>query len=173
MTVPEQMASLRRAIRRLLTERLGEQTSRPFMHLLALKSIADGVRSQAAIAERMLVDAPSVSRLVARLRQAVLAKIGELEHTVSLVRAGDRAAAVSAVETGRGRALMDEIREVSAVLTADQDTEWARLTTAIQHRERALVGLDAAGVLLTALLAWFAGLVIRRALRALRSAEAK
>ncbi len=113
-----------------------------------------------------------MSRLVARLRQAVLAKIGELEHTVSLVRAGDRAAAVSAVETGRGRALMDEIREVSAVLTADQDTEWARLTTAIQHRERALVGLDAAGVLLTALLAWFAGLVIRRALRALRSAEA-
>ncbi len=74
MTVPEQMASLRRAIRRLLTERLGEQTSRPFMQLLALKSIADGVRSQAAIAERMLVDAPSVSRLVARLEEDGLVK---------------------------------------------------------------------------------------------------
>nr|WP_225887901.1 MarR family transcriptional regulator [Myxococcus xanthus] len=73
------MASLRRAIRRLLTERLGEQTSRPFMQLLALKSIADGVRSQAAIAERMLVDAPSVSRLVARLEEDGLVKrsIGE------------------------------------------------------------------------------------------------
>ncbi|ABF92124.1 transcriptional regulator, MarR family [Myxococcus xanthus DK 1622] len=74
MTVPEQMASLRRAIRRLLTERLGEQTSRPFMQLLALKSIADGVRSQSAIAERMLVDAPSVSRLVARLEEDGLVK---------------------------------------------------------------------------------------------------
>ncbi|WP_410477847.1 MarR family winged helix-turn-helix transcriptional regulator [Myxococcus sp. MxC21-1] len=74
MTVPEQMASLRRAIRRLLTERLGEQTSRPFMQLLALKSIADGVRSQAAIAERLLVDAPAVSRLVARLEEDGLVK---------------------------------------------------------------------------------------------------
>lgn len=69
MTVPEQMASLRRAIRRLITERLGEQTGRPFMQLLALKSISDGVRSQSAIAERLLVDAPAVSRLVARLEE--------------------------------------------------------------------------------------------------------
>ncbi|WP_426753572.1 MarR family winged helix-turn-helix transcriptional regulator [Myxococcus sp. Y35] len=63
------MASLRRALRRLLTERLGEQTHRPFMQLLALKAIADGVRSQSAIAERLLVDAPAVSRLVARLEE--------------------------------------------------------------------------------------------------------
>ncbi len=69
MTVAEQMASLRRTIRRLITERLGEQTSRPFMQLLALKSIAEGARSQAAIAERLLVDAPAVSRLVARLEE--------------------------------------------------------------------------------------------------------
>lgn len=74
MTVPEQMASLRRAVRRRLTERLGERTSRPFMQLLALKSIADGVRSQSAIAERLIVDAPAVSRLVARLEEDGLVK---------------------------------------------------------------------------------------------------
>ncbi|ATB49263.1 MarR family transcriptional regulator [Corallococcus macrosporus DSM 14697] len=79
MTLPEQMASLRRAIRRLLTERLGEQTSRPFMQLLALQSIADGVRSQAAIAERLLVDAPAVSRLVGRLEEDGLVKRGPSE----------------------------------------------------------------------------------------------
>ena len=67
---------------------------------------------------------------------------------------------------------MEEIREISAALTAEQDTEWARLTRAIQGRERLLVGLDAAGVLLAALLAWLAALVIRRGLRALRAAEA-
>ncbi len=112
------------------------------------------------------------SRLAASLRSAVLAKLDELERTVVAARGGDRAAALARVTTGEGRALMEDIREVSVALTAAQDAESVRLTKAIQHRERLLVGLDAAGVLLTVLLAWFAGLVIRRALRALRSAEA-
>ena len=113
------------------------------------------------------------SQLVARLHRAVLAKLGELGRTVALARGGDRAAALALLTTGEGRALMEEVREVAATLMAEQDAAWARLTRAIQGRERLLVGLEAAGVLLTALLAWFAALVIRRALRALRSAEAE
>ena len=114
----------------------------------------------------------AMGQLVARLRRAILAKRDELGRTVTLARDGDRAAALTVVTTGKGRALMEEIREVSAALTAEQDAEWARLTKAIQGRERLLVGLDAAGVLLTALLAWLAAVVIRRGLRALRSAGA-
>ncbi len=113
-----------------------------------------------------------MGELVARLRRAVLAKRDELGRTVALARGGDRAAALAAVTAGEGLALMEEIREISAALTAEQDTEWARLTRAIQGRERLLVGLDAAGVLLAALLTWLAALVIRRGLRALRFAEA-
>jgi len=67
MTLAEQLGSLRRSLRRLLSERLGEQTGRPFMQLLALKAIAEGVRTQAALAERLSVDPPAVSRLVDRL----------------------------------------------------------------------------------------------------------
>jgi DNA-binding MarR family transcriptional regulator len=68
MTLPEQVAYLRRTMYRLLTRRLSGRTSRPLMQLLTLKSIAvEGGRTQAALAERLLVDAPAVSRLVDRL----------------------------------------------------------------------------------------------------------
>ncbi|MCP3140789.1 MarR family winged helix-turn-helix transcriptional regulator [Pyxidicoccus xibeiensis] len=69
MTLPEQLGSLRRALRRLLTERLGEQTGRPFMQLLALKVIAGGARSQVSLADGLSVDPPAVSRLVDRLEE--------------------------------------------------------------------------------------------------------
>jgi DNA-binding MarR family transcriptional regulator len=77
MTLPEQLAAVRRTMHRLMTRRLSGRTRRPFQQLLALKSIAvDGVRTQAALAERMLVDAPAVSRLVDRLEGEGLVKRG-------------------------------------------------------------------------------------------------
>jgi MarR family transcriptional regulator for hemolysin len=68
MTLAEQVASVRRTIHRLLKRRLSRHTERPFTQMLALKAIDRGeVRSQAALAERLLVDPPAVSRLVDRL----------------------------------------------------------------------------------------------------------
>lgn len=86
MTVAEQLGSLRRSLRRLLSERLGEQTGRPFMQLLALKAVAEGVRTQAALAERLLVDPPAVSRLVDRLEEdgLVSRRAGENRRCVRL-----------------------------------------------------------------------------------------
>ncbi|NOJ80944.1 MarR family winged helix-turn-helix transcriptional regulator [Myxococcus xanthus] len=126
MTVPEQMASLRRAIRRLLTERLGEQTSRPFMQLLALNAIADGVRSQAAIAERLLVDAPAVSRLVARLEEDGLVKRSTAEDR--------RCARLELSPAGQAElnllrdALLWTDAELLRYLTAQEMAEFKRLT---------------------------------------------
>jgi signal transduction histidine kinase len=111
-------------------------------------------------------------RLVARLHRAASAKLDELDHTVALARGGDRAAALGVVATGRGKALMEEVREVGAALAAEQDTEWTRLTKAIRTRERRLVALDAAGAVLAAGIAWSAARAIRHTLRALRTAEA-
>lgn len=113
-----------------------------------------------------------MSGLVARLRRAVLAKRDELGRTVALARDGDHAAALALVASGEGRALMGEVHEVSAALAAEQDAAWSMLTGDVQDRERLLVGLDAAGALVVAVLTWFAARVIRRGLRALRSAEA-
>lgn len=75
MTLPEQVGSLRRALHRLVSRRLSVRTRRPFSQLLALKFVDRlGVRSQAALAERMLMDAPAVSRLVDRLAEEGLMK---------------------------------------------------------------------------------------------------
>jgi len=75
MTLAEQVASIRRTVHRLLTRRLSKRTERPFMQMLALKAIDRGeVQSQAALAERLLVDPPAVSRLVDRLVEDGLMK---------------------------------------------------------------------------------------------------
>jgi DNA-binding MarR family transcriptional regulator len=75
MTLAEQVASIKRTVHRLLTRRLGKRTDRPFMQMVALKAIDRGeVQSQAALAERLLVDPPAVSRLVDRLVEDGLMK---------------------------------------------------------------------------------------------------
>lgn len=74
MTLPEQVGAVRRSIHRLLNRRLSQRTRRPLQHLLALKYIAKGVRTQVELAERLAVDAPAVSRLVDRLEEEGLVK---------------------------------------------------------------------------------------------------
>lgn len=75
MTLPEQVGSLRRTLHRLVGRRLSGRTRRPFTQLLAMKFIARlGVRTQAELAERLLMDAPGVSRLVDRLEEEGLVK---------------------------------------------------------------------------------------------------
>ena len=111
-------------------------------------------------------------RLILRLRGAILAKLDELGRTVALARKGDRSGALAIVRTDEGRDLMNEISQGSAALSAEQDAEGVRLTEMIQGRERLLVALDAAGVLLAALLAWLGARVIQRGLGALRQADA-
>jgi DNA-binding MarR family transcriptional regulator len=75
MTLPEQVGSLRRTLHRLVSRRLSGRTRRPITQLLAMKFIARlGVRTQAELAERMLMDAPGVSRLVDRLEEDGLVK---------------------------------------------------------------------------------------------------
>ncbi|NPC75643.1 MarR family transcriptional regulator [Corallococcus exiguus] len=87
MTIAEQVASTRRAVVRLLTQKVGEQTDRPLMQLLVLKNIGiHGIHSQAQIAERLLIDAPAVSRLVDRLEEDGLVerRAGENRRCVRL-----------------------------------------------------------------------------------------
>ncbi|MFY0523144.1 MarR family winged helix-turn-helix transcriptional regulator [Archangium gephyra] len=81
------MGALRRTLYRLLTRRLSGKTRRPLTQLLAVKFVAmRGVRTQAELAERLLVDAPAVSRLVDRLEEEGLMKrcAGEDRRCVKL-----------------------------------------------------------------------------------------
>jgi DNA-binding MarR family transcriptional regulator len=106
MTLAEQVASVRRTIHRMLTRRLSQRTERPFTQMVALKVIDRGeVRSQAALAERLLVDAPAVSRLVDRLVEDGLLKraAGEDRRCVRLevTDAGQKEVAVYHAELDR------------------------------------------------------------------------
>jgi len=113
MTLAEQVASVRRTIHRLLTRRLSRRTDRPFMQMLALKAIDRGeVKSQAALAERLLVDAPAVSRLVERLVEDGLLErsAGEDRRCVCLevTKAGRKEVAIYHSELER---LESEVRQ--------------------------------------------------------------
>jgi DNA-binding MarR family transcriptional regulator len=75
MTYAEQVGSLRRALHRALVRYLAERTERPVMQLLALRVVSRAeVQTQAQLAERLLVDAPAASRLVATLEEEGLVK---------------------------------------------------------------------------------------------------
>ena len=75
MTYAEQVGSLRRALHRALVRHLAERTERPVMQLLALRAISrTEVQTQAQLAERLLIDAPAASRLVATLEEEKLVK---------------------------------------------------------------------------------------------------
>jgi len=70
MTLAEQVAALRRTLHRHFTRHLAHRTSRSFLELRALRAISrEEVRTQVALADRLLVDTAAVSRLVAKLEQ--------------------------------------------------------------------------------------------------------
>jgi MarR family transcriptional regulator for hemolysin len=131
MTLPEQVGSLRRTLHRLVGRRLSGRTRRPFNHLLAMKFIARlGVRTQAELAERMLMDAPAVSRLVDRLEEDGLVKrcAGEDRRCVRL----------QVTESSRGELeVLDEAdqwvqAEADKYLTATEVRELMRLLGTLQ-----------------------------------------
>ncbi len=71
----EQVGSLRRTLRRALNHRVAQQSARPVAQLQALRLIARGeVHTQADLAQRVLIDPPAASRLVATLQRAGLLK---------------------------------------------------------------------------------------------------
>jgi MarR family transcriptional regulator for hemolysin len=109
MTLAEQVASVRRTLQRLLTRHLAHKTPRSFLELRALKAIEyEDIRTQVALADRLLVDTAGVSRMVAKLEQE-----GLLER-----QPGDDRRCVRLELTPAGRAqaqvLLDELQGLDA-----------------------------------------------------------
>lgn len=90
----------------------------------------------------ILLPYPQATEPMARLLEGVELKIAEIDETIDLVRQGEVAAAVAMIRTDRGKAVMDEARELFAAIirAADErlDTgaerqretaNWLRLTT--------------------------------------------
>ena len=131
MTLAEQVGSIRRTLYRLLTRRLSVKTRRPLTQLLAMKFIAmRGVRTQAELAERLLVDAPAVSRLVDRLEEEGLVerRAGEDRRCVRLQVTEASRAEIAVLEEESRR--LDE--DAARCLTAAEVTELKRLLEKLQ-----------------------------------------
>ncbi len=131
MTLAEQVGTLRRTVYRLLTRRLAGRTRRPFTQLLAMKFIAlRDVRTQAELAERLLVDAPAVSRMVDRLEEEGLVKrcAGEDRRCVKLQATEASRAEVAVLEEESAR--LDE--DAARCLTAEELVELKRLLEKLQ-----------------------------------------
>ncbi|MDP2274797.1 MAG: MarR family transcriptional regulator [Archangium sp.] len=87
MTYGEQVGSLRRTLHRAIVLHVAERSDRPITQLMALRVIASSeVKTQAELAERLLIDAPAASRMVAGLERDGLIKrtVGEDRRCVCL-----------------------------------------------------------------------------------------
>ncbi len=68
MTLIEQLARIHRGAERLVRRRIASRSTRPFQQLRALRVLrGEAIHTQAALAERLAIDAPATSRLVERL----------------------------------------------------------------------------------------------------------
>jgi signal transduction histidine kinase len=87
------------------------------------------------------------------VRDLATRMLDEVRETVELARAGEREAALAAVRTGRGKAVMDEIRTLLAGIETRTTHRLARRTESLERVERGLAYGGAAALGLIGLLA--------------------
>src|SRR4051812_42404534 len=103
MTFGDQVGSLRRTLHRALVKRIAALSDLPLTQLLALRTVArNEVETQAQLAERLLIDAPAASRLVARLEAdgLLVRKAGSDRRCVKLAITPAAKNEVAAMEEG-------------------------------------------------------------------------
>jgi DNA-binding MarR family transcriptional regulator len=87
MSLGDNIMRVCRTSSRLMARRVARWSDRTYIQLRALRAIAEeGIETQVALAERLMMDAPSVSRLVARLEKdgLVVRREGEDRRCVRL-----------------------------------------------------------------------------------------
>ena len=103
MHLGEQIGLMCRTTQRLLERRLARVTDHSFLQLRALKAIVrEGIHTQVALGERLLIDASAVSRLVDRLANEGLLErcAGEDRRCVRLALTKRGLAEVAILSTG-------------------------------------------------------------------------
>jgi DNA-binding MarR family transcriptional regulator len=128
-----------RQSRRFVTARCAAASERPYNQLRILQAVADdGVESQAALAERLCLDAPAVSRLVDRLAKdgLVRRREGDDRRCVRLAVTAEANAALDVLH--RAQAELDAT--VAAGLSASERAELLRLLRKIDAALRSSPG---------------------------------
>ncbi len=123
---------------------------------------ADAVILAIAAARENTVANPEQQGTLAEIKPLVLQKIAELNETIRLFDAGDRAAALDIVRTGVGRDLTDKIRAPVVRMMEDQHRLIARRTSNSVSTNMGLLFVNLAGLALIVALAAISLIAIRR-----------
>ncbi|MDE1895924.1 MAG: response regulator [Rhodospirillales bacterium] len=93
-------------------------------------------------------DDPAQQQRIGPLKQAVAIKLAELQQTIDLQRANNRAGALAIVATDRGKADMDAVRAKLAQMTnAEEDLREKRINETNTALNKALAGNALSGIL--------------------------
>src|SRR5262245_52222055 len=77
-TFAEEVGALKRTLHRTMVKHLSSEATRPFQQMSVLRLVAQGeVETQAELVDRMSIDPPAVSRLVAKLEAEGLLRRSE------------------------------------------------------------------------------------------------
>ncbi len=116
-----------------------------------------------------IADNPRQQANVAALRPLVAEKLSELRQTVERRRAGDAAGALTILQAGQGKMLMDGVRDVVARMRAEEERLLAQRTVQARH---SAIRLEAAIIGLALIAAILALIALRTMTHRARSAEA-
>ncbi|MEH3103750.1 MAG: ATP-binding protein [Sphingomonas phyllosphaerae] len=103
--------------------------------------------------ERLLADAGAIDRV---LRPLIAAKFAELDDTIALFEAGNVAAMRREVASGRGKRIMDQLRDVVTDASAAERARTAERSASFRaHRDDSYRLLEVTGALVSLLLLGF------------------
>ena len=120
----------------------------------------------------VLADDPEQLQRLEALTPTIDAKLTELAETVALVQAGDAAAALALVRSGRGEALMEEIADGFEAMREIERRDFSDRSQAARLSSLALIVVTVAGILIILMVAAFALYLVSRATRQLGEAHA-
>ena len=118
-------------------------------YLAPYQSAQKDIPSDLAELRRVTDVVPGQATSIERLESLIQQKLDELQLTIDLARAGKRSAALAMVDTGHGKAVMDEIRRVGAQIETAAASQFAAASERNQQSQTrpGLVATLGSGVL--------------------------
>jgi signal transduction histidine kinase len=114
-------------------------------YLEPLRNAGELVSSNIEEVTRLTASDPRQRKRIAELEQIAADKLEELQATVALYQLGDMPAALGAIRTGRGKALMDRARQLIDELRARDEQQLEQRTGGARRHLRLAMWIDAGG----------------------------
>ncbi|MGH7210706.1 MAG: sensor histidine kinase, partial [Acetobacteraceae bacterium] len=179
LTVENDLSGLLSSLQDAETGERGFLITEDEAYLKPYERAREAIGGQFAALKTAILDNPSQLRALSELRSFADPRLASLRRSIELQRAGDRAGALSAVRSDRGRDLMDQARAVIVEMRAEEARVLVQRSAAATLFSRTLfMVIVASGILaLLSIGLWFRGThryagVLERAREDLQAANA-